>query len=70
MAKPDAALARFVEAGDAIEDGGLAGAVRPDQRGDVALTRVKRQVVHRDQSAEAHGQVFDAKKSVVGAHQP
>ena len=27
---------RFVEAGDAVEDGGLAGAVRSDQRGNVA----------------------------------
>ena len=31
-----AAAARLVEAGDAVEHRGLAGAVRPDQRGDLA----------------------------------
>ena len=36
VAQRDAALARLVEAGDAVEHGGLAGAVRADQRGDVA----------------------------------
>ena len=32
---------RLVEAGDAVEDGGLAGAVRADQRGDVAAPDLK-----------------------------
>src|SRR5262245_37780084 len=56
----DAALGRFVEAGDAVEHGGLAGAVRSDQRGDVAAARAEGEVVDRDQPAEAHAQVLDA----------
>ena len=35
----DAAFGRLVEAGDAIEHGGLAGAVRADQGGDLAVPR-------------------------------
>ena len=35
----DAAFGRLVEAGDAVEHSGLAGAVRADQRGDVAAAR-------------------------------
>ena len=41
VAERDAALARLVEAGDAVEHGGLAGAVRADQRGDVAAAASK-----------------------------
>ena len=48
LAQRDPALARLVEAGDAVEDGGLAGAVRADQRGDVAALGVERHVVHGD----------------------
>ena len=36
VGEPHHAGGRLVEAGDAVEDGGLAGAVRADQRGDVA----------------------------------
>src|SRR5262249_1971725 len=60
----DAALGRLVEAGDAIEDGGLAGAVRPDQRSDVAALGGEREVVHGDQAAEPHGQGLDAQDRV------
>ncbi len=71
VAKADASLARLVEPGDAIEHGSLAGAVRPDQRGDIALPRLKRQVIYRDQPAKAHGQVLDAEQNVaVAGHQP
>src|SRR5690606_21629593 len=49
---------RLVEAGQAVEHRGLAGAVRPDDRGDLALVRGEREVVDRDQAAEAHGQVL------------
>ena len=64
VAQAQAAFARFVEAGDAIEHGGLAGAVRPDQRGDLALSRVERQVIDRDQAAEAHGQMLDLEQDI------
>ena len=37
-----AAAGRLVEAGDAVEHGGLAGAVRSDQRGDLACGRRRR----------------------------
>ena len=56
----DAALGRLVEAGDAVEHGGLAGAVRSDQRGDVAARGVEGEIVDGDQAAEAHGQMLDA----------
>ncbi len=50
---------RLVEAGDAVEHRGLAGAVRPDQRGDVVAADRERDVVDGEQPAEAHGQVLD-----------
>ena len=59
MFEPHHAGARRVEAGDAVEHGGLAGAVRPDQRGDLAALRREAQGVHRDQAAEPHGEVLD-----------
>ena len=39
MAQHDHALGRLVEAGDAVEDRGLAGAVGADERGDVVARR-------------------------------
>src|SRR5215468_507871 len=39
------ARGRLVEAGDAVEHGGLAGAVRADQRGDLAALGHERQLV-------------------------
>ena len=59
LAQRDPALARLVEAGDAVEDGGLAGAVRADQPGDVAALGLERHVVDGEQAAEAHGQMLD-----------
>ena len=50
---------RLVEAGDAIEHRGLAGAVRPDQRSDVVAAHRERNVVDGEQPTEAHGQVLD-----------
>src|SRR4051812_18431956 len=67
----DHALGRLVEAGDAVEDRGLAGAVRPDESGDVASPGLEGEVVHRDEAAEAHGQVLDREDRVAGrSHQP
>ena len=37
VAERDPAFGRLIKAGNAVEDGGLAGAVRTDQRGDLAL---------------------------------
>jgi hypothetical protein len=51
MREPHHASARLVEAGDAVEHRGLAGAVRPDQRRDVGPADVERHVVDRDRAA-------------------
>ena len=37
VGKQDAAAGRGMQAGDGVEEGGLAGAVRPDQAEDLAL---------------------------------
>ena len=44
--------ARLVEPGEAVEQRGLAGAVRPDQAEDLALVHVERDAVQRDDAAE------------------
>ncbi len=53
------ARGRLVEAGDAVEHGGLAGAVRSDQRGDLAPLGIEGEVVDGDDAAETHRQVVD-----------
>ncbi len=50
---------RLVEAGQAVEHGGLAGAIRADDRCDLALIRGERKVVDRHQTTKAHGEVVD-----------
>src|SRR5262249_30943520 len=55
----DPARARLVEPCDAVEHRGLAGAVRADQRGDVAARHGEADVVDRHQAAEAHGEMLD-----------
>src|SRR5262249_41076072 len=67
MRQPHRATGWPVEAGDAIEHRGLAGAVWSDQRGDLAAARGEGEVVDRDDTAEAHGQVIDG-EDVVAAH--
>ena len=59
MRQPHGAGGRLVETGDAVEHGGLAGAVRPDQRGDLAPLGAERQIVDGDDAAEAHRQMID-----------
>src|SRR5262249_51595438 len=54
----------LVEAGDAVEDGGLAGAVGPDQRGDLPARRREAKVADGNEPAEAHGQVLDAQHRI------
>ena len=55
----DAAGVRLVEARDDVERRRLAGAVRPDQPGDLALVDRERDVVERDDAAEGPGHVLD-----------
>ncbi|MNR29832.1 hypothetical protein D3C85_1472450 [compost metagenome] len=54
----DAAAARLVEAGQAVEHGGLAGAVGADQCHDLFFLHAQGHAVDRQQAAEAHAQVF------------
>ena len=53
-----AAIGR-VEPADAVEQRGLAGAVRPDQPEDLALLDGERDAVERDDAAEAQSDVAD-----------
>src|SRR5690606_8911810 len=55
----EAAGARAVEAGEAVEHGGLAGAVGADDGGDGARVGAKREVVDRGHALEAHAQPLD-----------
>ena len=47
--------ARREKAADQIEERGFAGAVRPDDRAQLALGDAERDVLHRDETAEAFG---------------
>ena len=55
----DAAGCRLVDAADEIEDRRLAGAVRADDREDLALVDAEADAVDRLDAAEMHGQIFD-----------
>ena len=55
----DAALVDLVEAGDAVEEGRLAGAVGPDDADDGALVQGEVQGVDGQQAAEALGGAAD-----------
>ena len=59
------AFARLVETGDAVEDRGLAGAVRPDQRGDVVPPDGEGDVVDGGEAAEPHGEMLDLEQGIV-----
>src|SRR5262249_31865659 len=48
-----------VEAGDAVEHRRFAGAVRPDQCGDIAALDLEIEVIDGDDAAETHGQMLD-----------
>src|SRR5215468_6981436 len=56
----DAPLARLVEAGDAVEHSGLAGAVWPDQGGNIAAAGGEGEIVDGDEPAETHAEMLDA----------
>src|SRR5690606_14959970 len=70
MMEREAAGARSVEAGQAVEDRRLAGTVRADDRGDLARARGERDVVDGDEAAEAHGQMLDRqeRRASLGRH--
>src|SRR6185437_12765373 len=55
----DGARGRREESADQVEEGGLAGAVRSDDRAHLALRHVERDVAHRHQIAEPFGDVLD-----------
>src|SRR4029078_11912878 len=57
-------LGRLIEAGNAVEYRGLAGAVRSDQRGDVLASDIEGNVIDGSEPSEAHGEVLDLEQGV------
>ena len=54
----DRAVGRLIHAGDRIERGRLTGAVGTDERNDLALMDLHREVVHCHHAAELHGDIL------------
>src|SRR5207302_3138692 len=61
----DASARRLEETSHVVEQSGLAGAVGADQRENLATLDVETHVVHRDETAEALGQVGQLEDVVV-----
>src|SRR5690606_1576319 len=61
----DHAHGRLVEAGHAVEDRCLAGAVGADKRGDLATLRLEGEVVDGHETTKAHREVLDFKDGIV-----
>src|ERR1700684_4352026 len=57
--------ARLVEPAQAIEQGGFAGAVRPDQAEDLALMHVKGHAVQRNDAAEHDADVANREQGIL-----
>jgi len=57
--QPDVAAHRPIEPAQAIEQGGLAGAIRPNQSDDAAFACGEGDGFERHDAAEAHGHVGD-----------
>src|SRR5262249_16341589 len=55
----DRASARRKIAADQVEEGGLAGAIRPDDCAKLAFCDIKRNVAYGDKAAEPLGDAFD-----------
>src|SRR5688572_9674428 len=70
MGERDHAFGGLVEAGDTVEDGGLSGAVRTDDRGDIAALCREGKIADGDEAAEAHGQMIDLEYGSVQAAHP
>src|SRR5581483_9605299 len=64
----DATRGRLVDAGDHVEEGRLAGAVRTDQRDDRAARDREVDVVDRDEPAELLAERVGLQEDAVGAH--
>ena len=56
VAQHNGAAGWLIEAGQAVEDGGFARAVRADKRNDFPLAQLQRHVVDRQQAAKTHHQ--------------
>jgi len=61
----DIAGAWLVEPRETIEQGGLAGAIRPDQAENLALMHVEGDAIERDDAAEHDADVADRKQGVL-----
>src|ERR1700730_1079986 len=61
----DIAGAWLVEPRETIEEGGLAGAIRPDQAENLALMHVEGDAIERDDAAEHDADVADCKQGVL-----
>src|SRR5262249_34100756 len=57
--------ARLIEPGEAVEQGGLAGAVRSDQAEDLPLEHVEGDAVERDDAAEMDADVADGEQGIL-----
>ena len=53
------AVGRLIDAGDAVERGGLACAVRADEGDYLTLVDIEVQVIDGDNAAELHGYIFN-----------
>ena len=58
------AARRLVEAGDAVEDRGLACTVRADDRRDIPTLHIEAQIVDGDETAKAHRKMLDLQDRV------
>jgi hypothetical protein len=63
----DRAAVAFVEARQAVEERGLAGAVRSDQTDDLPRIDAERDAVQRDDAAEANGDIGDLEQPLPAA---
>ena len=61
----DVAGARLIEPGEAIEERGLAGAVRSDQAEDGALVHVEGHAIQRDDAAEHDADVANREQGSI-----
>src|ERR1019366_1175162 len=68
--EPDRAKLRPIKSRQAIEQRGLAGAVRADQPADLAARDFEMDIVERDDAAETNRQAFDRKQSGRSARAP
>src|SRR5262249_45607445 len=62
----DLAAARDHELGEKIEEGGLAGAVRADERVDVAAAHPEVDAAHGNETAELLGESAGLEQEIVG----